>query len=178
MQCCGEPLASDRSYMNLAMQPRCGRRYKTLNDYNAIGFVMFGHFFSPCLSHAPQEAQRRFRKTPLRGKWFCPAQPDQSRSSSSPEVCPSRYRARSKWHRSRPPAYLVRVSMVPELFDVVHQAVKLSLPIHLIPPAQREAGEPFVVPQVAEHGFYGGKPRGDHPFAFRGIDAPLHPIGM
>lgn len=99
-------------------------------------------------------------------------------SSSSPDVSAGRCQARSKWHRSRPSAYLIRVSMVPELFDVVHQAVKLSLPIHLIPPAQREAGEPFVVPQVAEHGFYGGKPRGDHPFAFRGIDAPLHPLGV
>lgn len=72
-------------------------------------------------------------------------------SSSSPDVSPGRCPARSKWRRSLTPAYLIRVSVVPELFDVVHQAVQLPLSIHLLPPAQREAGEPFVVPQVAEH---------------------------
>ena len=41
--------------------------------------------------------------------------------------------------------------MVPELFDVVHQAVQLPLPIHLLAPAQGEAGEPLVVVQLAEH---------------------------
>ena len=81
------------------------------------------------------------------------------------------------WCR-RPPAYLIRVSVVSQLLDVVHQAVQLPLPIHLLAPTQREAGESLVVPQVAEHGLDGGKPRGDHPFAFRGIDALLHPLGV
>jgi hypothetical protein len=39
----------------------------------------------------------------------------------------------------RPPAYLIRVPMVPELFDVVHHALALRLPINLAAPAQREA---------------------------------------
>ena len=68
--------------------------------------------------------------------------------------------------------------MVPELFDVVHQAVQLPLPIHLLPPAQREAGDPFVVPQVAEHRFNRSEARSDHPLALCGIDAPLHPLGV
>lgn len=68
--------------------------------------------------------------------------------------------------------------MVPELFDVVHQAVQLPLPIDLAASAQREAVEPLVVAQIAEHRLDGGEARGDHPFAFRGIDAPLHPLGV
>ena len=39
--------------------------------------------------------------------------------------------------------------MVPELFDVVHQAGQLPLPIHFLAPAQRETGEPLVVPLLA-----------------------------
>ena len=38
-------------------------------------------------------------------------------------------------------AYLIRVSVVPQLLDVVHQAIQLPLPIHLLAPAQREADE-------------------------------------
>ena len=78
----------------------------------------------------------------------------------------------------RPPAYLIRVSEVSQLLDVVHQAIQLPLPIHLRAPAQREAGESLVVPQVAEHGLDGGKARGDHPFALGRIDASLHPLGV
>lgn len=75
------------------------------------------------------------------------------------------------------PAYLIRVPMVPELFDVVHHAIELPLPIDLAAPAQREAVEPLVAPQVSEHRFDGGKARADHLLALVGVDAPLHPVG-
>jgi hypothetical protein len=55
-------------------------------------------------------------------------------------------------------------------------AVQLPLPIHLYAPAQRESGEPFVMPQVAEHRFDGGEARGDHLLALIRVDAPLHPL--
>lgn len=63
-------------------------------------------------------------------------------------------------------AYLIRVSVVPELFELMHQAVRLPLPIDFCAPEQREAGEPLVVPQVVEHRLDSGE-RGDYPFALR-----------
>lgn len=68
--------------------------------------------------------------------------------------------------------------MVPELFEVVHHAVELPLPIDLRAPAQRQAIEPLVVPQVAEHQFDGGKARRDHRLALVRVDALLHPVGV
>jgi hypothetical protein len=78
----------------------------------------------------------------------------------------------------RPPAYLIRVALVPELFDVVHHAIELPLPIDLGAPAQREAVEPLVVSQVAEHRFDRGKARANHLLALARVDAPLHPLGV
>lgn len=77
-----------------------------------------------------------------------------------------------------PLAYLIRVSVAPELFDVVHLAIQLPLSIDLLAPAQREAGEPLVVPRVAEHRLDGGEARGDRPFALSGTAAPPHPLGV
>lgn len=48
-------------------------------------------------------------------------------------------------------AYLRRIPMMGELFDVVDQAEELPLPIDFGLPAQREAIEPFVVAHVRKH---------------------------
>ena len=61
-----------------------------------------------------------------------------------------------------------------QLFNVVHHAVELPLPVDLAPTAQRKAGQPFVVSQVAEHRFDRGKARRDHAFAFPGVDPAFH----
>lgn len=50
------------------------------------------------------------------------------------------------------PAYLIRVAMVPELFDVVDHAVELPLLIHLGAPPQRKSGELFVVCKLPNTG--------------------------
>ena len=52
-------------------------------------------------------------------------------------------------------AFLSAVSMMRQLLDIVNQAVQVPLCIHRRPCSQGEAVQPFVVAQVAEHGFDG-----------------------
>ena len=68
--------------------------------------------------------------------------------------------------------------MVRQLLDVVHHAIELPLPIHLRPAPQGEAGEPFVVAQVAEHRFHRRKASRNHVLAGGRVDLRFHPVGM
>ncbi len=68
--------------------------------------------------------------------------------------------------------------MVRQLLDVVHHAIELPLPIHLRPAPQGEAGEPFVVAQVAEHRLHRRKAGRDHVLAGGRFDLRFHPVGM
>src|SRR5258705_9901028 len=65
-----------------------------------------------------------------------------------------------------------------QLLDVVHHAIELPLSIDFALTSEREAIEPFVVTQIAEHRF----DRGDAPAiecaAGGRIDAQLHSLGM
>ena len=63
--------------------------------------------------------------------------------------------------------------MMRELFDVVHQAVQLPLPVHFASSTQRKPVQPFVAPQVSEHGLHGGEAAGDHVTAHVGVDLGL-----
>lgn len=45
----------------------------------------------------------------------------------------------------------LRISMMGQLFDVVHQAVELPLRVDLLLSTQCKARDPLVVTQVAEH---------------------------
>ena len=57
------------------------------------------------------------------------------------------------------------IPMMRELFEVVHQAKQLPLPIHFGFASQGEAVQVFVATQVAKHRFDGGETLGDHAFA-------------
>ena len=64
-----------------------------------------------------------------------------------------------------------------QFLDVMHQTVEFPLRILLLPPSQGKAVELFVVPQIAEHGFYGGKASAVLRLSFRAGDTRLHLIG-
>ena len=65
-----------------------------------------------------------------------------------------------------------------QLLDVVHQAEELPLRIDFLLPAQREAVQPLVVAEVAEHRLHRGEaPAIQLPSAFR-IDGPLHALAV
>jgi hypothetical protein len=51
----------------------------------------------------------------------------------------------------------LRIAVVRELLDVVHQAEQLPLRIDFLPAAQCEPALPLVVTQVAEHRLHRGK---------------------
>jgi len=75
-------------------------------------------------------------------------------------------------------AFLLPVTVVRQLLDVVHQAVELPLRIDFLAAAQGEAVQPLVCPKVAEHRFDGGEaPAVEFPPAFRidpdRLQAPL-----
>ena len=72
----------------------------------------------------------------------------------------------------------LRISVMRELLDVVNQAEELPLRIDLDAPAQREAVEPFVVAQVAEHRLDGGEAAAVGDTTFGGIDALSHARGQ
>jgi len=63
-----------------------------------------------------------------------------------------------------------------QFFDVVHQTVELPLRVDLLLPAQREAIEPLVVPQVAEHRLDGGESAAVQRTSARRIDGPPHAL--
>lgn len=54
----------------------------------------------------------------------------------------------------RKPTYLLYVAR--DLPDVVHQAIKRSMGVHLGPTPEREAAHALVAPDVGEHRLYGG----------------------
>lgn len=68
--------------------------------------------------------------------------------------------------------------MVRQLLDVVYQAVELPLRIDFLLPAQREAIQPLVVPQVAEHRFDGGEALAVAGLTFFAVDGLLHPVAV
>lgn len=61
--------------------------------------------------------------------------------------------------------------MMRQFLDVVHQAAKLPLGVHFLAPAQREAVQPLVGHQVAEHRLHRGEAPRDHLLAVLGIAA-------
>ncbi len=76
------------------------------------------------------------------------------------------------------PFCLVRVTVVREFLDVVHEAVEFPLRIHLLLPAQREAVELLVVPDVAEDRFDRGKALAVALAPVFTVNALFHPVGM
>ena len=75
-------------------------------------------------------------------------------------------------------AVLLCISMMGQLFDVMHQAVQLPLRVDLLLSAQRESREPLVVTQIAEHWLDRREPLPISKSAFRTIDPLLHPIAV
>ena len=69
------------------------------------------------------------------------------------------------------------VTVVRQLLDVVHHAVELPLRIDFPASAQREAIEPFVVPEVAEHRFDRGEALPVEFSSTVGVDGPFRPVG-
>ena len=64
--------------------------------------------------------------------------------------------------------------MMRELFNVVHQAIQLPLPVHFGFSAQREPVQLFIPSQVTEHRLHGGEaPRDPVPAQVR-VDLGLH----
>lgn len=77
-----------------------------------------------------------------------------------------------------PPCWLLPVTLMRQLFDVMHQAIQLPLGIDLAPPAQGETIEAFVVPNLAKHRFDGGKALSVAGFAGVAVDGLFHPVAM
>lgn len=71
---------------------------------------------------------------------------------------------------------LPSIPMMHQLFDIVHQAVKLPLLIHLFLPPKCEVVQPLVVPQIPEHWLHRDEaPAVELSPALR-IDGALHPF--
>ena len=68
--------------------------------------------------------------------------------------------------------------MIRQLFDIMHQAVQLPLPIHLGFSAQRKAVQTLVTTQIAKHRLHRRKAARDHLPARIRIDFLFHPIDM
>ena len=64
-----------------------------------------------------------------------------------------------------------------EFFDVVHEAVEFPLRVDFLLPAQGESVELFVVPEVAENRFDGGKALAISSFAVFAVDGAFHLVG-
>ena len=67
-------------------------------------------------------------------------------------------------------------AVVHQLLDVVDQAVELPLRVDLVPTAQREPVQAFVVPDVAEHRLDGGEPPAIAVTTLRAVDLALHAL--
>ena len=72
----------------------------------------------------------------------------------------------------------LRITVVGQLLDVVHQGVELPLPVHLGLAAQRQAVELLVVAQVGEHRLDGGESSSIQCPALGAVDALLHALGV
>ena len=75
------------------------------------------------------------------------------------------------------PRPLLRIPVMRQLLDVVHQAVELPLRIHFLLASEGEAVELFVVPDVAEHRFHRGKAPPVSRLSFGAVDTSLHLVG-
>ena len=73
---------------------------------------------------------------------------------------------------------LLRIPVVRQLLDVVHQGVQLPLPVHLGLAAQGEAVELLVVAQIAEHRLHRGEAFAVFGSAVFAVDALLHALGV
>ena len=73
---------------------------------------------------------------------MCEAHFDANRCSKGPSTCPE-----AAWPLS-PPA------TSSQLLNVVHQAVQMPLRVDLLPAAQVESAQAFVVPDVGKHRFH------------------------
>lgn len=71
-----------------------------------------------------------------------------------------------------------RISLVSELFNVVHHAIKLPLAIDLGCSAQRKSVESLIAAQIAKHRFHGGEAAGDDLAPRIAVDLDLHPVGV
>ena len=65
-----------------------------------------------------------------------------------------------------------------QLFYIVHQTVKLPLPLHFGFASQAEAVQSFVGADVAEYRFYNGHPVAVNLFAVGAVYAMFHPVGI
>ena len=75
-------------------------------------------------------------------------------------------------------ASLSRITMVRQLFNIMHHAVQLPLPIDLGFSAQRKAVQTLVAAQIAKHRFHRRKASRDHLPARIRIDFLFHQIDM
>ena len=62
----------------------------------------------------------------------------------------------------RPLVLVSRIPMMRQLFNIVHQAIQLPLPVHFASSTQRKPVQLFVAPQVTEHRLHGGETARDH----------------
>jgi hypothetical protein len=69
-----------------------------------------------------------------------------------------------------------RQAMVRQLFDVVHQAEQLPLPIYFLLPAQRESIQAFVMPDIAKYRLDGRKTLTVQTPALVTVDAFFHTL--
>ena len=76
------------------------------------------------------------------------------------------------------PLYLLRIAVMRELFNVMHQAEQLPLHIDFDASTQREAVQALVVPQLAEDRFHDRKTPAVESAALRRIDPLFHRLGM
>ena len=74
--------------------------------------------------------------------------------------------------------YSLRIPVVRQFLDVVHQAVKFPLRIHLRFSPEGEAVKLLVVPQVAKHGFYCSEAPAIACTPFRAVDTLPHLVGV
>lgn len=72
---------------------------------------------------------------------------------------------------------LLPVAVMREFLDVVDEAVEFPLRVDFLLPAQSKAIELFVVPEVAEDRFDGGKALAVFAFAFFTVDGAFHLVG-
>ena len=73
---------------------------------------------------------------------------------------------------------LFRIAVMRQLFNIVHQAVQLPLPIHLRFPTQRKAVQSLVATQVAKHRFDCRETARDHLPPASGVNLCFHPIDV
>ena len=66
--------------------------------------------------------------------------------------------------------------MMRQFLNVVHQAIRLPLPVHVLLAVQTEAAEMFLLAQVAKYRLHRGKTARNHVSARLRVDPGLHPV--